>query len=147
MGKILHLSGSKVLRYGNFTNSITKSYDNSVKESYIKQTFGSYTYELLKIHAGDSINRTSYMTYENMNATHYYGPYNLKLHSTRYGSQRDTLSPARPLPAPKGIRRPSTPWGNHYNPWIKFYCLRLQCKPPPGCWDPWSACPQEEKLP
>lgn len=80
MGKLVHESNGKLLRYGNFTNSITKSYDNMPKESYIKQTFNGYTYNLLTVHAGDNTNRTSLMTYENMNATHYYGSYNLKLH-------------------------------------------------------------------
>lgn len=85
MGRLIHASNGKLLRYGNFTNSITKSFSNHY--SYIKQTFNGHTYDLLQVRggdsAGDSINRTSYMSYENMNATHYYGPYNLKLHSTK----------------------------------------------------------------
>lgn len=84
MGKIVHQSGNKLLRYGDFTDSISKSFSNHY--SYIKQTFNGYTYDLLHVRggdsAGDSINRTSYMSYENMNATLYSGSYNLKLHST-----------------------------------------------------------------
>ena len=80
MGRLIHTSNKKLLRYWNFTNSITQSYDNRLKESYIKQTFGGYTYELLQIHADDNIDRTSRMSYDNMNATLYNGTYNLKLH-------------------------------------------------------------------
>lgn len=84
MGKILHFSGNKLLRYGNFTNSILKSFGPDIAgrdTSYIIQTFLGKRYELLAVSGDDSIDRTSYMSYENMNATHYYDSCNLKLHS------------------------------------------------------------------
>lgn len=84
MGKILHSSNGKLLRYGDFTNSISKSFGPSIAgedTSWITQTFMGDEYELLGICGDDSIDRTSYMSYENMNATHYNNRYNLKLHS------------------------------------------------------------------
>ena len=80
MGRLIHTNNGKLLRYGNFTNSITKSSSNG--HSYIKQTFNGYTYNLLQIGVPRGyIDRTSYMSCENINATHYYGSYNLKLNS------------------------------------------------------------------
>lgn len=82
MGRLICADNGKLLRYGNFTNSITKSFSNN-KYSCITQTFLRYSYDLLKVYSNnDSINRTSLMSYGNMNATHCYIPYNLKLHST-----------------------------------------------------------------
>ena len=80
MGRLIHASNGKLLRYGNFENSISKSYSNNY--SCIKQTFNGYTYNLLQIYVPRGyIDRTSYMSCENINATHYYGSYNLKLNS------------------------------------------------------------------
>ena len=81
MGRLIHASNGKLLRYGNFAKSITKSFNTRTNVSLINQVFSSYSYDLLKVYSDDSINRTSGMEYENMNATHYYGSYNLKLHS------------------------------------------------------------------
>ena len=79
MGRLIHASNGKLLRYGNFKKSITKSFNNDCSD--INQHFLGRVYNLLRVYSSDSINRTSRMTYENMNATHYYGSYNLKLHS------------------------------------------------------------------
>ena len=84
MGRLIHASDGKLLRYGDFTDSISKSFGPNITgkdTSWIMQTFMGDEYELLGIRGDDSIDRTSYMSYENMNATHYNNRYNLKLHS------------------------------------------------------------------
>ena len=84
MGRLIHASDGKLLRYGNFAESITKSFGTNIAggySSWITQTFRGHKYELLSIDGVDYLNRTSYMSYDNMNATHYYDLYNLKLHS------------------------------------------------------------------
>lgn len=84
MGRLICADNGKLLRYGDFTNSISKSFGPNIAgedTSWITQTFMGDKYELLGICGDDSIDRTSYMSYENMNATHYNNRYNLKLHS------------------------------------------------------------------